>query len=53
MQAWPGWCARVGGFYWIVRTLRADPDNQQDWPRQFQFLVDAMTTFSRLVDPSV
>ncbi|SDX68043.1 DUF4268 domain-containing protein [Thiocapsa roseopersicina] len=45
------WMVRSdGAFYWIVRTLRADPDDQEDWPRQFQFIVDAVMTFTRLID---
>lgn len=45
------WKVRAGGaFYWIVRTLRADPDDQEDWTRQFQFLAGAMATFAGLVE---
>jgi hypothetical protein len=45
------WQARDGGAaFWIVRALPCDPEDEADWPRQFRFLEEAMTTFLQILD---
>ena len=44
------WTTTDGGAsYWIVHALKADPDDENDWPRQFQFMEETMSTFAQFI----
>ena len=48
------WSEQAGGaYYWIVHSRPADPEDEQDWARQFEFLIDALGAFERVVSLGV